>query len=459
MNRILLTDSYKIGHFKQYPADTEVVYSYFESRGGDFNVTTFFGLQYFIKEYLMKPITQEEINEAKEMLTTHFGSDKAFNLDGWQYIVDSYGGKLPVKIDAVKEGRTIPTSNVLMTIENTDPKCFWLTNYLETLLVQVWYPTTVATISRACKQIILKYLEETGDTVGIPFKLHDFGFRGVSSVESAGIGGVAHLTNFMGTDTLQALVVAKKYYGSDCAGFSIPASEHSTMTSWGKDNEVKAFENMLEQYKDFPIIACVSDSYDIYRACEEHWGTTLKDKVMNHNGTTVIRPDSGSPKPVILKCLDILWDKFGGTTNEKGYKVLDPHVRMIQGDGVDLFAIEDILEAMKVAGWSADNIAFGMGGGLLQKLNRDTQKFAFKCSAIKRDGKWNDVYKDPITSDFKKSKKGRLVLAGGKTFPISVFEEPVVAGLYNELEPVFKNGTLLRDQTLDEIRKITNSGV
>lgn len=459
MNRILLTDSYKVTQYKQYPKDIETVYSYFESRGGDFNVTTFFGLQYIIKEYLLKPITQEEIDEAKILLTAHFGSDKAFNLDGWQYIVDTYGGKLPVRIDAVQEGRTILTSNVLMTIENTDPKCFWLTNYLETLLVQVWYPTTVATISRACKQIILKYLEETGDPSGILFKLHDFGFRGVSSVESAGIGGVAHLTNFMGTDTLQALVVAQKYYNCDCAGFSIPASEHSTMTSWGKDNEVEAFENMLDQYKDFPIVACVSDSYDIYKACEQYWGTELKDKVMSRNGTLVIRPDSGDPKTVILKCLNILWDKFGGTTNDKGYKVLDSHVRLIQGDGVDLFGIEEILEAMKVAGWSADNIAFGMGGGLLQKLNRDTQKFAFKCSAIKRSGKWYDVYKDPVTSDFKKSKKGRLVLAGGKTFPVCVFEEPLVAGLYNELELVYKDGHLFRDQTLDEIREITNSGV
>ena len=294
-NLILLSDSYKVTHFLQYPPNTQVIYSYFESREGKFPATVFFGLQYYLKEYLEgNVITQENIDEASKLFKLHFGNDKLFNYEGWKYILDTYEGKLPVSIKAVPEGLLIPTSNVLMTIENTDPKCYWLTNYLETLLVQVWYGTTVATLSYYMKQMFLDYLERTGDPSLISFKLHDFGFRGVSSVESASVGGAAHLVNFMGTDTMAALTLARKYYKADMPGFSIPAAEHSTITSWGKENEALAMENMLDKYPE-GLVAVVSDSYDIYRACEIIWGTLLKEKVLNRNGTLIIRPDSGNP--------------------------------------------------------------------------------------------------------------------------------------------------------------------
>jgi len=211
----------------QYPPGTEVVYSYFESRGGKFQEITFFGLQYIIKRWLLgQVVTKEKIDEAAEVYEAHMGPG-LFNYDGWMYILEKHGGRLPLRIKAVPEGTTVPYKNVLFTVENTDPKCYWLTNYIETLMVQVWYPTTVCTNSRAQKGIIAKYLDDTADNLdGLPFKLHDFGFRGSSSVESAAIGGAAHLVNFQGTDTIASLIMARDYYGCKMAGFSIPAAEH-----------------------------------------------------------------------------------------------------------------------------------------------------------------------------------------------------------------------------------------
>ena len=230
---------------------------------------------------------------------------------------------MPIRIKAVPEGKVIPVHNVMMTVENTDPNCFWLTNFLETLLLQLWYPCTVATISREVRKVILQYLSATGDPSTIDFKLHDFGFRGVSSVDSAGIGGASHLINFMGTDTVAALTFIQEYYGNqdDMFGFSIPAAEHSTITSWGQSQEVAAYQNMLEQYPE-GLVALVSDSYDIYNACEKLWGEVLKNQILGRKGTLVVRPDSGEPKDVVLKVAEILGEKIGFTVNEKGYKVL-----------------------------------------------------------------------------------------------------------------------------------------
>lgn len=453
-NIMLLTDSYKVSHWMQYPPGTEVIYSYFESRGGKFDQTVFFGLQYFTKKYLEgQVVTKEKIDEAEEMFNAHFGGP-VFNRKGWEYILEKHNGYLPIRIKAVPEGTVVPGKNVLMTLENTDPNCFWLTNYLETLLVQIWYPTTVATQSREMKKVINRYLEETGDPAGIDFKLHDFGFRGVSSVETAGIGGAAHLVNFMGTDTFEGLVVARRYYGENMAGFSIPASEHSTITSWGRKKEVEAMRNMLTKYPS-GLVACVSDSFDIYKACSELWGKELKDEVLARDGTLVVRPDSGDPPTVVVKCLELLWEAFGGETNTKGYRVLDPHVRMIQGDGIDFEMLERILSAMKNNKFSADNIAFGSGGGLLQKLNRDTLKFAFKCSSITVNGEESDVYKDPITAAGKKSKRGRLKLVREDGAHGSVL---TTVGPDDEredvLETVFENGNLVKETTFAEVREL-----
>ena len=464
-NILLLTDSYKPTHWKQLPKGVTILRSYLESRGGKFDNTLFYGLQYIIKEYLQgKVITLNKINRAKLFWDAHLGPGH-FNMDGWLHILEKHNGHLPVIIKAVPEGTVVPTGNVLLTIENTDPEVPWLTNYLESLLLQVWYPITVGTLSREVKKVLVDYLvktsdhDETGIRGIVSFMLHDFGFRGASSVESAGIGASAHLINFRGTDTVEGILLAQEYYNTlDMLAFSIPASEHSTITSWSEPLEVKAFENMLDQFPT-GLVACVSDSFDIIRACRDHWGTTLRDKILNRDGRLVIRPDSGDPVQTLKQIFHILWDKFGGTINKKGFKVIDPHVRVIQGDGVNYDSIIEILDMMVEEGFAAENIAFGMGGALLQKVDRDTQKFAIKCSSIVINGEEVEVQKNPIeinekgerVKSFKKSKAGRLKLVKNN----GVFETIQHCQDFSGdiLVPIFENGHILKEWTFEEVRE------
>jgi len=271
-------------------------------------------------------------------------------------------------------------------------------------------------------------------------------------VASSGIGGAAHLVNFMGTDTMSGVIVAREAYGpSDLvAGFSIPASEHSTITSWGKDKEVDAMRNMLTSF-DSGLVACVSDSFDIYNACSNLWGKTLKEEVLKRKGRLVVRPDSGDPATVCVKCLGKLGAAFGTSVNKKGFKVLDDHVRLIQGDGISYESLKKILAALEKKKWSADNIAFGSGGGLLQKMDRDTMKCAFKCSSVTVNGESKDVYKDPVTDKGKVSKKGRFALVNNdgkwRTVQHTGKEED------NMLLEVFRDGKLVKEYTFDEVRK------
>jgi nicotinamide phosphoribosyltransferase len=306
------------------------------------------------------------------------------------------------------------------------------------------------------KQTIAAFLRETGSPDQLPFKLHDFGFRGVSSVETAALGGAAHLVNFLGTDNFAGIVHARQYYGADMPGFSIPAAEHSTITAWGRDHETDAYRNMLQQFPT-GLVAVVSDSYDVFNACREIWGNVLKAEILARDGTLVIRPDSGDPPTVVVQVLNILGERFGCSTNEKGYRVLDPHVRIIQGDGIDREMLPRILEAVRAAHWSADNIAFGSGGGLLQKLNRDTCRYAFKCSSATINGIQRDVYKQPATDSAKQSKRGRLKLVhrDGQllTVPESEHSGPDL------LHDVFLNGELLNRQTWADICHRAAAGV
>ena len=455
-NTILKTDSYKPSHYLQYPPGTTGVYSFLESRGGEFPSTTFFGLQYILKRHLVgSVVTHEDIREARELFGAHFGTAAFFNEAGWRRIVDVHGGRLPVRIRAVPEGTVVPTGNILLDMENTDSQLPWVTNYLETIVSQVWYPTTVATQSGAMRQVILRALEETGDPSLIDFKLHCFGYRGSTSDESAGIGGAAHLVNSLGTDTLAALQVAREYYGEAMAGYSIPAAEHSTITSWGRQHEVDAYRHML---RTFPtgLVAVVSDSYDIYHACSELWGTVLKDEVLARDGTLVIRPDSGDPHIVLPQVLEILGQKFGTTVNDKGYLVLNPKVRVIQGDGIDRRSLGSILTTLQLNGWSADNIAFGSGGGLLQKVDRDTSKFAIKCAARLENGVWQDVMKDPVTDSGKRSKAGRMKLIRQTSGEYATVRESEPG--IDLLVPVFENGELLQEYSLAEVRQRARAG-
>lgn len=461
-NLILNTDSYKTSHFLQYPPETEKISSYIEARGvsRDFvpvEKTVFFGLQMFLEEYMSKPITKSNIEEAEDIFKMH---GVPFNRQGWDYILNAHDGYLPVMIQALPEGYKVPLHTALVQVQNTDDRVPWLTSYVETALLRaVWYPTTVATLSRHIKDIIAEELILTqGNTEGIDFMLHDFGARGVSSKESAGIGGVAHLVNFQGTDTVEALVYARKYYKASMPAYSIPAAEHSTITAWGCDGEVKAYENMVDQFGD-KLYAVVSDSYDIYNAADNLWGTVLKNKVIEKGGRLVIRPDSGNPVDVIGRLLHILADKFGYTTNERGFRVLHPSVRLIQGDGVNANSIKEILKSMRLNGWATSNIVFGMGGALLQQVNRDSLKFAMKASAIMINGKWQDVYKDPVTDPGKMSKRGLLEVVGDDFKTIRA-EDRYLTSKYLKDEPrlniVYRDGVLTKEVSLDTIRERSN---
>lgn len=459
MNIILSTDSYKHSHFLQYPPRTQTVHSYIESRGGEYDRTVFFGLQMFIKEYLSKPITRANIGEAEEVLAAH---GLPFNKEGWEYILNEHKGYLPLRIMAVPEGTVVPVGNVLVAVNNTDPQVPWLTSFIETALLRaVWYPTTVATVSWRIKQIIKEALVKTGDPSTIDFKLHDFGSRGVSSAESAGIGGTAHLVNFRGTDTLEAILYARKYYGEKMAGFSIPAAEHSTITSWGEENETDAYANMVKQFggKD-KLYAVVSDSYDLENAVDHIWGEKLKPYVLVKGGTVVIRPDSGDPATMVLKTVDLLSKHYGYKLNVKGYKVLNPAVRVIQGDGINEESIKDILNTLTGAGYSADNIAFGMGGALLQHMNRDTCKFAMKASCIQLDYHYRDVYKNPKTDPGKASKRGILQLfkdSQGNFKTINVTHKDPV-NMTRVMHLVYDEGGLYIEDTFAAIRERAERG-
>jgi len=451
-NIILDTDSYKASHFLQYPPKTTRLFSYLESRGGKYPATRFFGLQYLLDRYLTRTITREMVEEARQLIEAH---GEPFPYDGWMRIVNVHGGKLPLEIRAVPEGTVVPIHNILLSCTNTDPQLPWLVGWFETMLMRVWYPTTVATQSFFLREIIRAALEKTSDRAAeeLPFKLHDFGSRGVSSRESAGIGGLAHLINFQGSDTLEALRVGRNHYDSDLAAFSIPAAEHSTITSWGKAHEVDAYRNMIERFsRPGSVYAVVSDSYDLKNAINHLWGEELRQQVIESGGTLVVRPDSGEPPAMVRLAVNALAAKYGTTTNSKGYKVLN-HVRVIQGDGIDEQTIRQILGNLDVDGYSAENVAFGMGGALLQKVDRDTQRFAYKASAGLIDGAYRGIYKDPVTDPGKRSKDGvlDLVQENGRmvTKAYKTFDTDFPGSL---MRTVYRDGELLVRDTLEKVR-------
>jgi len=448
-NLILNSDSYKYSQPRQWAPDIKFVNSYIEARKAD-KVTVFFGLQMFIKEYLLEPFTQADINEAEMIILAH---GLPFYREDWEYILLEHSGYLPLRIQAVPEGTVMESSNVQVQIINTDENCSWLPSFIETALLRaVWYPSTVATVSRNMKLHIANALEITSDVPvadQIAFKLHDFGARGATCLEQAMLGGTAHLVNFMGTDTVAGLLGARHYYGEDMAGFSIPASEHSTVTSWGREGEAEALKNMMTLFSgEGKLLAMVSDSYDIYNMARNIVGREFKDMIINSGGTLVIRPDSGSPTVVPIEVIKILMEEFGYTTNSKGYKVLPPYIRVIQGDGIDSTSLPKILDNLEIQGISTENIAFGMGGGLLQNVSRDTLGYAMKASAIHKGEAWIDTWKDPIHGG-KTSKRGRLAYNGKETFR----ESDLKAGEVNLLEDVFLDGKLLRDTSFSTVRK------
>jgi len=453
---ILTTDSYKQSHFLQYPPGAKFVSSYIEARRGSDKkqVTQFFGLQAFLLEYLASPFCAEDIADAKELLKEH---GLPFNEDDWQYILDVYDGYLPIEIQALPEGSIVPRGVPLIQVRNLDPKLPWLTSFVETALLRaIWYPSSVATLSFITKAIIYDALKRTSDDPDgqIPFKLHDFGARGVSSGESAILGGMGHLLNFKGTDTLEAIQGVYAYYGSDSIpGFSIPASEHSTMTSWGQDHEADAYSNMIDKFGD-GLFSIVSDSYDLFGAIDNIYGDKLKEKILGMKGTLVVRPDSGDPILTPIAVVKKLWDIFGGTTNSKGYKVLNPKVRVIQGDGMNGQSIAALVTGLVAEGFSIDNIAFGMGGGLLQGHMRDDMRFAMKANAIDFGDGWKDVQKKPATDPLKASKAGRQAVVRDESGElVAVREDQLEAGQENLLKVVYSAGEIKCEESWEVLTK------
>jgi len=496
------SDSYKFSHEKIYLDGVERLVSYLEARAGsDFSDNTvFFGLQYILKAYFCGGVVSErDLPRIKAFCKHHFmGNEEIFNEKGWRHIIDNLGGKLPITIRAIPEGTVMPVSNVLMMIENTDKDSYWLTNFLETILVQVWYPTTVASLSRACKETIYEFMNLTVEDFLIPIlmpsRLHDFGYRGVSSVESAALGGAAHLVNFGGTDTVAAIELATQFYNGNSfneimeydeqaydnpnmehsmgwnagesfkkwdafyektmCGYSIPATEHSVMTIKGPQGEAEVCRRLLEQFPS-GFVACVSDSYDLFSLCANVWGGTLRDKIMEREGCLVVRPDSGEPAEIVPQVLETLGQKFGYTENAKGYKVLPSQIRVIQGDGVNYHSLRAIMQAVVDAGWSIENLAFGSGGALLQKMNRDTYAFAFKACYSEINGVGYEVYKEPKTGSSKNSKRGLLALVkdNGVYRTINTLNENPDDFGGDLLVEVFRNGEMVKEWTFEEVRQ------
>lgn len=461
-NIMLDTDMYKHTHWKMIPKDVKYTYAYQESRGvtdkGVPPETLVFGYQYYIKRYLEgQVITEALINEAKDLMKEFFGMDY-FNEHGWKYILENYDGMLPILIKAVPEGMVIPSHNILLSIENTDPHVPWLTTFIETLLLRSWYPISVATTSFGIKRLIRKYAEKTGGNSDIPFHLNDFGSRGVSSKESAGVGGMAHLVNFKGSDTIEAGRFAKKYYNAEFTMASVAATEHSETLVWGEEHEKDAYEHFINTFPS-GILSIVSDTYDINNAVDKIFGVELRDKILERDGRLVVRPDSGYPPHITVQVLKSLYKHFGGSTNDKGYININPKVGVIYGDYIRYGMIDDILAGMEREGFSTDNVVFGMGGALLQQVNRDTFKFAIKNSACADENMvWKGIAKNPITDPGKKSKKGRfqLIKENGefKTQEYNYLHEDK-----DILVPIFKNGKLLIEHNWDDICKRADSFV
>lgn len=454
------TDSYKYGHFRFIPRGTTNMMYYYEARGGEYPYTIPFGFQYIMKSHLEGQFgSAEELENAFDISNQHFGTPRMFNLNGWKHILNDHGGLLPLHIRAVKEGTKVGVKNVILMMEPTCERCVWLPGWTETIMEHGWFGSGVATRSHMTKELIKEFLLDTADDLStLPYQLHDFGGRGVTCVEQMAIGSAAHMLNFAGTDTMPGFDLIQQFYDEGVSdwkvpAFSVAASEHSVTTLWGRERESDFVANALEEFPE-GILSLVGDSYDIFNFTANIIGGDHRDKIRNRKGKVVVRPDSGNPKQITLEVMNILGEKFGIRETRNGYKLLPPCVGVLWGDGIDYYGVREILQTLKDNKWSAANIVFGMGGGLLQKLNRDTQKVAIKCCHAIVNGEQRDIFKDPITDPGKASKRGRLALiqdANGDYRTVSYKSDSNDYPL-DQLETVFLNGEVKRSQTFANVR-------
>ncbi|MEO8404578.1 MAG: nicotinate phosphoribosyltransferase [Chitinophagaceae bacterium] len=489
LSPILLKDGYKVGHKVQYPIGTTLVYSNLtprKSRSEDVNEIVFFGLQYFIKEYLMHQFDahffqrpkEEVIKEYARRLNNYLGKDSI----SYQHIADLHDlGYLPLEIKALPEGSLVPMRVPIFTIKNTLPEFFWLTNMLETLLSAIiWKPCTSATTAFQYLKTFTQYAKDTvgEDTGFIPWQGHDFSFRGMSGIEDAVMSGAGHLLSFAGTDTIPAIDFLEQYYNANCEkeliGGSVPATEHSVMCMGTQDAEINTFDHLITEVYPGGIVSIVSDTWDFWQVITEFL-PQLKSKILARNGKVVIRPDSGDPVKIIIGdkdapvgspaykgAIECMWETFGGTVTDKGYKLLDGHIGLIYGDSITTERQSDILEGLKEKGFASYNVVLGIGSYTYEYVTRDTFGFAMKATYGEVNGKGRDIFKDPKTDDgTKKSAKGLMqVYKDKKTGKLALKDQCTWAEeQQGELKTVYKDGKLLVDWNLAQIRKMVKDNL
>ena len=465
-NLLLCLDSYKLGHMTMYPEGTTKIYSYLCARSTKKeSQALFFGLQYYIKEYLSKGVSKADADEFLEYRKNILGNNPDDVVQKVYALAEL--GYLPISIKAVPEGTVLDNKNVLATVTNTHPDFAWVVGFFESLLLKVWNTTTVATKSLKFKRLVTDFAKRTSDSdFLLPFQVHDFGYRGCSSEETAALSGSAHLINFLGTDTVPAVKLARDNYNAqEPVGLSVPATEHSVMCAYKKENEIDAFRRVLELNPE-GIVSIVSDTYDLWNVLE-NFTDELRSEILNRpeGSKTVFRPDSGDPKLIICGdpsapvgspqnkgTIRLLDEKFGSTINSKGFRELNPKIGMIYGDAMFYERFQDVLSTLEDMGYASTNLVIGIGGLLLQQNNRDDLGFAFKATFAVVNGEERELFKDPITDKKKRSHKGRmkLVQQDGKFITIDqVSEAEEATGL---LEEVFRDGKLIKEISFDEIK-------
>lgn len=483
INPILLKDGYKVGHKFQYPEGTSLVYSNLtprKSRNGDVQEIVFFGLQYFIKEYLIREFNESFFSQPKEQVLKQYARrmDNYLGKDSitYDHIAALHDlGYLPLEIKALPEGTLVPMRVPIFTIKNTIPEFFWLTNMLETILSAIlWKPCTSATTAFQYLKTFTRYAKETvgNDLSFIPWQGHDFSFRGMSGVEDALISGAGHLLSFAGTDTIPAIDFLETYYNANCEkeliGGSVPATEHSVMCMGTQNDEIKTFERLISEVYPAGIVSIVSDTWDFWQVITEFL-PALKSRILARNGKVVIRPDSGDPVKIIVGDMDApvgspaykgaiecMWETFGGIITEQGYKLLDGHIGLIYGDSITTERQLDILEGLKQKGFASYNVVLGIGSYTYEYVTRDTFGFAMKATYGEVNGVGRDIFKDPKTDDgTKKSAKGLMqVYRNTITGKLEVKDQCTWAEeAQGELKTVFKDGKVVVDWTLAEIRE------
>ncbi|MCL5245626.1 nicotinate phosphoribosyltransferase [Cellulophaga sp. 20_2_10] len=478
MNPLLYTDGYKVDHRRQYPEGTTLVYSNWtprKSRIEAIDEIVFFGLQYFIKKYIIEDFNANFFGKPKEEIAKKYSrrinnylGENAVGIAHIEALHDL--GYLPMVIKALPEGSSVPIRVPMMTMYNTLPEFFWLTNYFETILsTTIWMPCTSATIAKQYRGILDKYADETSSTPEfVDWQGHDFSMRGIAGMEAAVMSASAHLLSFSGTDTIPCIDFLEEYYNAnsdtELIGGSVAATEHSVMCMGTNTGEEETFKRLITEVYPNGIVSIVSDTWDLWKVLTEYL-PNLKEEVLARDGKVVIRPDSGDPADIICGnpngktaeekkgVIELLWEIFGGKTNDKGYKELDSHIGAIYGDSITTDRATDICERLKQKGFASTNVVLGIGSFTYQYNTRDTFGFAMKATYGEVNGEGREIFKDPITDDgTKKSAKGLLKVEkknGVFTLTDSVSWDEEKTG---ELKVVFKDGKLLVDDSLQNIR-------